>query len=48
MPQLIPFFFLNQLFYGYLGLFVILVLVSWVILPYIVELYLIRTLIVKL
>nr|YP_008474810.1 ATP synthase F0 subunit 8 [Ogataea polymorpha]AGS44042.1 ATP synthase F0 subunit 8 [Ogataea polymorpha] len=48
MPQLIPFFFLNQLFYGYLALFALLVLVSWVILPYLLKLQIVRLLITKL
>ncbi len=48
MPQLIPFFFLNQLFYGYIVLLILLILVSSIILPYIIELYLIRTTISKL
>nr|YP_004072415.1 ATP synthase subunit 8 [Ogataea polymorpha]ADT63562.1 ATP synthase subunit 8 [Ogataea polymorpha] len=47
MPQLIPFFFLNQLFYGYLALFALLVLVSWVILPYLLQLQIVRLLITK-
>lgn len=48
MPQLVPFFFLNQLFYGYIALFVLLVLISSVILPYILQINLIRNLIVRL
>ncbi|RRG00096.1 MAG: hypothetical protein DUD39_00675 [Coriobacteriaceae bacterium] len=48
MPQLVPFFFLNTLFYGYIGLFVILLLVSSIILPYILKISIIRNIIVKL
>ena len=48
MPQLVPFFFLNTLFYGYIGLFIILLLVSSVILPYILKISIIRNIIVKL
>ncbi|YP_008475085.1 ATP synthase F0 subunit 8 (mitochondrion) [Ogataea philodendri] len=47
MPQLVPFFFLNQLFYGYLILFAILVLSSYVILPYILKLRIARIIIAK-
>lgn len=48
MPQLVPFFFLNTLFYGYIGLFVILLLVSSIILPYILKISIIRSIIVRL
>ncbi len=48
MPQLVPLFFLNTLFYGYIGLFVILLLVSSIILPYILKISIIRNIIVKL
>ncbi len=48
MPQLVPFFFLNTLFYGYIALFVILVLVSSIILPYILKVNIIRNIIVRL
>nr|YP_008474937.1 ATP synthase F0 subunit 8 [Pichia kluyveri]AGS44227.1 ATP synthase F0 subunit 8 [Pichia kluyveri] len=48
MPQLVPFFFLNTLFYGYIGLFIILLLVSSIILPYILKISIIRNIIVKL
>nr|YP_003127071.1 Atp8p [Brettanomyces bruxellensis]ACU32841.1 Atp8p [Brettanomyces bruxellensis] len=47
MPQLIPFFFLNQLFYGFLTLFILLILVSKIILPYILKLNIVRSIIVK-
>ncbi|YCL22023.1 F1F0 ATP synthase subunit 8 (mitochondrion) [Komagataella phaffii] len=48
MPQLVPFYFLNQLTYGLLLIYLILVLVSTKILPYIIELYIIRMTISKL
>lgn len=48
MPQLVPFFFLNTLFYGYIALFVILLLVSSIILPYILKISIIRSIIIKL
>jgi F-type H+-transporting ATPase subunit 8 len=48
MPQLVPFFFLNQIFYGYIVLFVVLLLVSSIILPYILKVSIIRNLIVRL
>ena len=48
MPQLVPFFFLNTLFYVYIALFVILLLVSSIILPYILKISIIRNIIVKL
>lgn len=48
MPQLVPFFFLNQIFYGYITLFVVLLLVSTIILPYVLKVSLIRNLIVRL
>nr|YP_003127035.1 Atp8p [Brettanomyces custersianus]ACU32818.1 Atp8p [Brettanomyces custersianus] len=47
MPQLVPFFFLNQLFYGFLSLFILLIIVSVVILPYILKLDIVRSIIVK-
>jgi len=34
MPQLVPFYFLNQVSYGFIILFVLLYLVSKYILPY--------------
>lgn len=48
MPQLVPFYFLNQLTYGFIGLYLILILVSQYILPYIIQLYIIRMIISKL
>jgi F-type H+-transporting ATPase subunit 8 len=48
MPQLVPFFFLNQIFYGYIALFAVLLLVSTIILPYVLKVNLIRNLIVRL
>lgn len=48
MPQLIPFFFLNQMFWGYLTIFIIIFLSSKYILPKILSLYLSRIFITKL
>lgn len=48
MPQLVPFYFLNQLTYGFILVYSILWLVSKIILPYIIQLYIIRMTIAKL
>ncbi|AWU78545.1 ATP synthase subunit 8 (mitochondrion) [Pichia kudriavzevii] len=48
MPQLVPFFFLNTLFYGYMGLFVMLLLVSSMMLPYMLKMSMMRNMMVKL
>ncbi|AMD23031.1 HMI005Wp (mitochondrion) [Eremothecium sinecaudum] len=48
MPQLVPFYFMNQLFYGFLTLSLILITVSQYILPTIIKLYVSRLLITKL
>lgn len=48
MPQLVPFYFLNQLTYGFLLLVVLLVLFSQFLLPRILRLYVTRLFISKL
>nr|YP_001331019.1 ATP synthase, subunit 8 [Vanderwaltozyma polyspora]A6H4Q7.1 RecName: Full=ATP synthase protein 8; AltName: Full=A6L; AltName: Full=F-ATPase subunit 8 [Vanderwaltozyma polyspora DSM 70294]CAN85580.1 ATP synthase, subunit 8 [Vanderwaltozyma polyspora] len=48
MPQLIPFYFLNQLTYGFLLMTILLVLFSQFFLPMILRLYLTRLFISKL
>lgn len=47
MPQLVPFFFLNQIFWGYLIIFIIIILSSKFVLPKILSLYLSRIYFVK-
>nr|YP_009154757.1 ATP synthase F0 subunit 8 [Torulaspora delbrueckii]YP_009155494.1 ATP synthase F0 subunit 8 [Torulaspora pretoriensis]YP_009155502.1 ATP synthase F0 subunit 8 [Torulaspora franciscae]YP_009155509.1 ATP synthase F0 subunit 8 [Torulaspora globosa]YP_009444443.1 ATP synthase F0 subunit 8 [Torulaspora quercuum]AJG02975.1 ATP synthase F0 subunit 8 [Torulaspora globosa]AJG02985.1 ATP synthase F0 subunit 8 [Torulaspora pretoriensis]AJG02993.1 ATP synthase F0 subunit 8 [Torulaspora franciscae]AJ len=48
MPQLVPFYFLNQLTYGFLLITVLLVLFSQYFLPMILRLYVSRLFISKL
>ena len=48
MPQLIPFYFLNQLFFSFISLFVIVYILSKYILPLFAYQQVIRTFIVKL
>ncbi|AQZ19158.1 ATP8 (mitochondrion) [Zygosaccharomyces parabailii] len=48
MPQLVPFYFLNQLTYGFLLLITLLVLLSQYFLPMILRLYVSRLFISKL
>nr|CCW77436.1 putative ATP synthase, subunit 8 [Lachancea dasiensis] len=48
MPQLVPFYFLNQLTYGFLLITVLLVLFSQFLLPRILRLYVSRLFISKL
>lgn len=48
MPQLVPFYFLNQLTYGFLLLIILLVLFSQFLLPRILRLYVSRLFISKL
>ncbi|CCA41187.2 unnamed protein product (mitochondrion) [Komagataella phaffii CBS 7435] len=48
MPQLVPFYFLNQLTYGLLLMYLMLVLVSTKMLPYMMELYIMRMTMSKL
>ena len=48
MPQLVPFHFLNLLTYGFLTIIILLVIFSKVLLPRIVELYVIRLMISKI
>lgn len=48
MPQLVPFFFLNQIFWGYLIILIIIYISSKYVLPRILSLYLSRTFITKL
>lgn len=48
MPQLIPFFYLNQIFWGYLVILIIIYLNSKYVLPRILSLYLTRSFIIKL
>lgn len=42
MPQLVPFYFLNQLTYGFLLLIILLILFSQFLLPRILRLYVTR------
>lgn len=48
MPQLVPFYFLNQLTYGFILLLILLVLFSQFLLPRILRLYVTRLFISKL
>ena len=48
MPQMIPFYFLNQISYGYLVLIIMLYVLSKYILPLFPQLQLIRMVITKL
>ncbi|AAS50172.1 AMI005Wp (mitochondrion) [Eremothecium gossypii ATCC 10895] len=48
MPQMIPFFFMNQLTYGFTFILTILFLTSYVFLPMILRLYISRLYISKL
>nr|YP_008475077.1 ATP synthase F0 subunit 8 [[Candida] vartiovaarae]YP_008475125.1 ATP synthase F0 subunit 8 [Cyberlindnera suaveolens]AGS44392.1 ATP synthase F0 subunit 8 [[Candida] vartiovaarae]AGS44444.1 ATP synthase F0 subunit 8 [Cyberlindnera suaveolens] len=48
MPQLVPFYFLNQLTYGFILLVILLVLFSQFLLPRILRLYVTRLFISKL
>jgi len=48
MPQLVPFYFLNQVTFGFATLLVMLYLFSKYILPKYLELFLTRTFITKL
>lgn len=48
MPQLVPFFFLNQMFWGYLIILIIIILSSKFVLPRVLSIYLSRMFILKL
>ncbi|CBQ72555.1 hypothetical protein HYO34_21790 [Vibrio parahaemolyticus] len=48
MPQLLPFYFVNQISFAFLGLFVLLFVFSKYILPAFVELFVSRMYITKL
>jgi len=48
MPQLVPFYFLNQLTYGFILLVILLVLFAQFLLPRILRLYITRLFISKL
>nr|AGS44201.1 ATP synthase F0 subunit 8 [Cyberlindnera suaveolens] len=48
MPQLVPFYFLNQLTYGFILIVILLVLFSQFLLPRILRLYVTRLFISKL
>nr|YP_008475058.1 ATP synthase F0 subunit 8 [Cyberlindnera jadinii]AGS44374.1 ATP synthase F0 subunit 8 [Cyberlindnera jadinii] len=48
MPQLVPFYFLNQLTYGFILIVILLVLFSQFLLPRILRLYITRLFISKL
>lgn len=48
MPQLVPFYFLNQLVYGLLLIIILIVLFSQYFLPRILRLYITRLFIAKL
>lgn len=48
MPQLLPFYFVNQITFALLGLFVITYVISAYILPYFVQLLVTRVYICKL
>nr|YP_002836215.1 ATP synthase subunit 8 [Nakaseomyces bacillisporus]CAX36945.1 ATP synthase subunit 8 [Nakaseomyces bacillisporus] len=48
MPQLVPFYFMNQLTYGFLLITVLLILFSKVFLPMILKLHVTRLYISKL
>nr|YP_004927417.1 ATP synthase F0 subunit 8 [Yarrowia galli]AAA78260.1 ATP synthase 8 [Yarrowia lipolytica]CCC29057.1 subunit 8 of ATP synthetase [Yarrowia galli] len=47
MPQLVPFYFTNQMFYGFASLSVIVYLFSMYILPHYTEMYVTRMFITK-
>ena len=48
MPQLVPFYFLNQLTYGFILLLILLILFSQFLLPRILRLYISRLFISKI
>lgn len=48
MPQLVPFFFLNQIFWGYTIILIMIYLSSKFVLPRILSIYLSRIFIIKL
>lgn len=48
MPQLVPFYFLNQLTYGFALLIILLIIFAQYFLPKIVRLYISRLFITKL
>lgn len=48
MPQLVPFYFLNQLTYGFIILIILLYVLSKYLLPSILNLYISRIFITKL
>lgn len=48
MPQLVPFYFLNQLFFGFISGIILLYLISKYILPLILEFKLVRNFIIYL
>nr|UHB41916.1 ATP synthase F0 subunit 8 [Apiotrichum gamsii] len=48
MPQLLPFYFVNQITFALLGLFIITYVISAYILPYFVQLLVTRVYICKL
>lgn len=48
MPQLVPFYFLNQIFYGFTVLLILIYLMSQYILPRILYIFLSRIFISKL
>nr|YP_052712.2 ATP synthase F0 subunit 8 [Starmerella bacillaris]AAR10339.2 ATP synthase F0 subunit 8 [Starmerella bacillaris] len=48
MPQLVPFFFLNQMFWGYLIILIMIILSSKFVLPRVLSIYLSRMFMLKL
>jgi F-type H+-transporting ATPase subunit 8 len=48
MPQLLPFFFVNQMSFALLGLFIVIYVISRFILPAFTELFVTRMYITKL
>lgn len=48
MPQLIPFYYLHLLTFGFLALALITFIISKYILPYVLKLYIARLIIIKL
>jgi len=48
MPQLVPFYFVNQLVYGFTLITILIILFSQYLLPKIVKLYIARLFIAKL
>ncbi|KAF7846092.1 hypothetical protein BT93_L5268 [Corymbia citriodora subsp. variegata] len=48
MPQLLPFYFVNQMSFALLGLFIVIYVISRFILPAFIELFVTRMYITKL